>query len=183
MRSSVVLAGLGAISASLVAAAPLGVSNGALSKRAAAPKADIDGVILNYALTLEHLENAFYDGVLANFSSDAFLAADYPDWVRYRLTEIAQHEKTHVDFLTGALTAANITPVAACEYSFPYTSPWGALAIAQVLEGVGTSAYLGAAALITNPAYLTAAGSILAIEARHTSWIRAAANNGDGFPT
>ncbi|KAL8293739.1 hypothetical protein RQP46_000440 [Phenoliferia psychrophenolica] len=182
MRTAFIASSLAAIAATLVQAAPLGASV-PLAKRAdPAPKTDIDAIILNYALTLEHLESAFYKGGLAKFNSDSFLSSDYPDWVRYRLTEIANHEDNHVEFLTTALEGAGFNATAACEYSFPYTTPQEFLAIAQVLEGVGTSAYLGAAALITNPAYLTAAGSILTIEARHSSWILSSANLGDGFP-
>ncbi|MDQ6605358.1 MAG: ferritin-like domain-containing protein, partial [Actinomycetota bacterium] len=45
------------------------------------------------------------------------------------------------------------------------------LQVSQVLENTGVHAYLGQAANLKNPAFLTAAGTILTIEARHASVI------------
>ncbi|KAJ1037872.1 hypothetical protein NDA10_005664 [Ustilago hordei] len=128
---------------------------------AAAAAADIDSVILNYALTLEHLENAFYRDSLATYDAAAFRAAGYPDWVRQRFIEIGGHEKAHVDFLTKAL---GDQATKECTYNFGVTDVKSFVATSVLLEGIGESAYLGAAQNITNPSTLTAAGSILTVE-------------------
>jgi hypothetical protein len=71
--------------------------------------------------------------------------------------------------LTAGLTAAGAVPVDACVYEFGIDSLHTFITLSTVLEGVGTSAYLGAAPAISSKTYLGIAGSILAVEAQHTS--------------
>lgn len=62
-----------------------------------------DVEILNYALTLEHLEDTFYRQGLANFTHQNFLDAGFADPFYQNLVETAKDEQTHVQFLTSAL--------------------------------------------------------------------------------
>lgn len=71
-----------------------------------------------------------------------------------------------------ALQAIGAPAVAECTYSFPATDAKTFLTLASVIEGVGVSAYLGAAMDIMSADYLTAAAQIAPVEARHTAYFR-----------
>ncbi|KAJ7935203.1 ferritin-like domain-containing protein [Mycena leptocephala] len=137
-----------------------------------------DATVLNFALTLEHLENAFYSGALEKFSEHDFRKAGLPSWARGRFAQVAAHEAAHVAFLSKALGDKATQP---CNYSFPYTDPKSFAGLSQAIEGVGVSAYTGAAQYITDKSYLTAAASVLATEARHASWVASAVNKYAGW--
>lgn len=119
--------------------------------------------ILNYALTLEYLEAAFYNGATAaNLPLDPQAAAF--------LKVVTRDENAHVSFLKTALGSKAVR-----EPSFDFkgtnTNVETFMKTAQVLENTGVHAYSGQALNITNPKYVKAALSIVTIEARHASVI------------
>jgi hypothetical protein len=123
--------------------------------------------VLNYALTLEHLEAAFYE-MVGDFD---FGMDPYGNSINEYLTVIGEHEAAHVATLTQVITDLGGEPVARAAYDFGVTDAQSFLAIAQVVENLGVSAYDGAGASIQNPDLLTAAGSIVAVEARHAAYL------------
>jgi Ferritin-like domain len=136
---------------------------GALPALASAAVAPSDVAILNYALTLEYLESAFYAEAVSKgrFSGKAGTFAAI----------VAKHEAQHVAFLKNALgTAAVKMPM--FDFKGTTTDEAKFLATAQVLEDTGVAAYLGQVGNIKSPKILLAAGSILPVEARHAGWVR-----------
>ncbi|KAL5492648.1 hypothetical protein ACEPAI_4095 [Sanghuangporus weigelae] len=139
-------------------------------KRAANSSSISSTQILQFALTLEHLENTFYTEALAKFDEPAFEKAGYAPWVRGRFEEIAEHEASHVALLTQTLGNNSISP---CNYSFPFSDPKSFATLSNMLESVGNGAYIsGSQYLVNDTASLRAAGAILSMEARHASWVK-----------
>lgn len=85
--------------------------------------------------------------------------------------------QTHVSTLQSVL---GTKAVSEATYAFPCTDAKCFVTLASVLEGVGVSAYLGAAASIIDKTYLTVAGSILTVEARHSSYLRSVLKEAPG---
>lgn len=136
---------------------------GALPSIASAGVSKSDVAILNYALTLEYLEAAFYTEAVAKgrFGGDVGKFAKI----------VKAHEVAHVAALKGALGSA---AVKSPKFDFKGTTTDEAKfkATSQVLEDTGVAAYLGQVGRIQSKQVLAAAGSILPIEARHAGWIR-----------
>ena len=127
--------------------------------------------VLNYALTLEHLEYAFYRDGLATYGADAFAAGGYAENVFTYFEKIRDDEMAHVDTITQVITDLGGEPVAEAMYDFGYSDLEGFIGVAKALENTGVSAYDGAGQYIDDPDLLTAAGSIVAVEARHASYL------------
>lgn len=132
-----------------------------------------NAVVLNYALTLENLENAFYRNGLAsaNLTRARFNAAGYNDTVYNYITQIGVHEQFHVSNLTTTLAGLGFNTVAECTYNFDFSSVAAFLATSSALENTGVSAYDYGAQLITNPDILQTAATIATVEARHASFV------------
>ena len=136
---------------------------------------DVD--VLNYALTLENLEDAFYRESLEMFDEQDFVDSDalaeYDEEYRsevYDLVVLAgEHEATHVDVLTQVVELLGGDPAMEMEYDFGIESVDDVLAIAQTVENIGVAAYAGAAPYIESPDLVSAAVSIHSVEARHAA--------------
>ncbi len=145
---------------------PAGLALNALNNRwaLAAPGdfgSDVD--VLNYALTLEYLEAAFYvQGNKANLLDGSEKAY---------LHKIQTDEQTHVSAITDTIKKLGGTPVAApgVDFGAAFDSRKSYLTTSHTFENVGVGAYLGAAGFIKDKGVLAAAASIFGVEARHAA--------------
>jgi Ferritin-like domain len=153
-----------------------GLLAGAVPARALAagglPKGDV--AILNYALTLEYLEAAFY----AKARSGGALKGQLARFARV----VGQHEQAHVAALRKTLGSKAVK-----RPRFDFGGATGSSSAfaktAMTLEDTGVAAYQGQAPNIRTPAVLRAAISIHPVEARHAAWIRSIMGHGSGDPS
>jgi len=144
-----------------------GSAVGPFVRRAVAQETGGDVDVLNFALTLEHIEAAFYTRAITKGRN---MSGDTMRLVR----EIRDNETAHVDAITQTIKGLGGMPAAAPKVGFGnvFTSEKTFLKLAQTLEDTGVSAYNGAAPSIRSGDVLAAAGSIVQVEARHAALIR-----------
>jgi hypothetical protein len=122
--------------------------------------------ILNFAYALEQLEAAFYTQVIAT------PYANISAYEKLLLTSIRDHEVLHRNFFKAAIGASAIPALTPDFSSVNFSERSSVLAQAKAFEDTGVAAYDGAGYLIQSPAYLTLAGKIVSVEARHAALIR-----------
>ena len=130
--------------------------------------------VLNYAYALEQLEAAFYATVVM----DGAFATTFDADEQAILRDLAAHEGIHRDFLKAAIAMNGGTPIRDLTPDFSsinFSSRASVLGTAQVFEDLGVGAYNGAGRYISQSeagrTYLTIAGKIVSVEARHASVI------------
>lgn len=128
--------------------------------------------VLNYAYALEQLEAAFYIQVASNPPS-TFSAAE-----KTYFQDIQFHEIAHREFFKKALGPAAIGGLEVNFSSINFTDRTSVLNAAKAFEDLGVAAYNGAGIRLKNDAYLTLAGKIVSVEARHAAYIRDLISNG-----
>ncbi|HEY7121425.1 MAG TPA: ferritin-like domain-containing protein [Solirubrobacterales bacterium] len=117
--------------------------------------------IVNYALTLEYLEAAFYADVAR---SGLFKGQDLA-----LIKSIRSNEDQHVQALEGTVKKLGGKPAPKPKAQFPIKSANQVLKLAATVENLGAAAYLGQAGAIESPEILAAALAIHTVEGRHAS--------------
>ena len=133
-------------------------------ERAFAQTATSDLDIINFALTLEYVEAAFYTQALAK--------AKLSPPVKKLATELQKHETAHATALMQAVQMLGGKPAPKPTTKFTLKNEAGFLKLAATLEDTGVSAYNGAAPSISSPDLLVTAGTIVQVEARHAAAVR-----------
>jgi len=126
--------------------------------------------VLNFALTLEYLEAAFY--TKGNLSIGLI-----PGKYRGLFATIGLHEIAHVALLKGALGSAAVKPpavdfTAGGKYADVFSNFETFATLSATFEDLGVAAYKGQAGNLAGTPVLTTALQIHSVEARHASAVR-----------
>ncbi|WP_022824253.1 ferritin-like domain-containing protein [Hymenobacter norwichensis] len=138
--------------------------------------------VLNYAYALEQLEAGFYTELRnGNYYKGLSAGAE-----KSALDDLYYHEVIHRELFKTALATNAIKALEpdfsgidfAVRTASAGAAKLGVLDAAKAFEDLGVAAYNGAGKYIADAGYLTLAGKIVSVEARHAALIRDLLSNG-----
>lgn len=130
--------------------------------------------VLNYAYALEQLEAAFYIQVVSNGSFATNFSALEQEYIK----DVRDHELAHREFFKTVLSANAIGSLDVDFSTIDFSNRNSVLTTAKTFEDLGVAAYNGAGKLLVSTDYLTIAGKIVSVEARHAALFRDLISNG-----
>ena len=162
-REFLVLAAKGAAALGLT-----GALSGCVVAAAGTKKIDFrdDFGVLNFAYALECLESRFYTKVCESPPRD-LRAGELQV-----LQDIRDHEVAHRRFLKRSLQVLRVEVPMSVWPGIDFSSRASVLGAAKTFEDLGVAAYNGAGSRIRLAEFLTIAGKIVSVEARHAAAIR-----------
>jgi hypothetical protein len=173
-RREALTKGLGLGLKTALVAMPLGLLDAMENKVRATPSNPDIIKILNYALTLEYLEDRFYKQGLA--TSGLIASGDVNIFM-----QISKHETAHVALLQTTILSLGGTPVTEPVFDFTaggqfpdvFSNYQRFMGLSAAFEDLGVRAYKGQAVNLAGAKdVLAAALNIHSVEARHASEVR-----------
>jgi len=160
--------GLSGIAATVLASCTKAISN--FKKDGTGPTTGValgsgDTGLLNFAYALEQMTSAFYTVIIADpYENIDSLALS-------RLTDIRDHEIAHREFFKNLLGKNAIAALSFNFTSVNFAANSSVVTVAKTFEDWSVAAYNSIAALFQDSEWLTIAGKIASVEARHAAYV------------
>lgn len=144
---------------------------------------DDDYRILNFALSLEHLLDAFYTSGLSRVDEGAFASAGFErDRVRQGYLQIQTNGRRHIDNLLGEIARSNIKPIGACNYAFPFANAREFVDLSEAIQSLAVTTYATSLSRIGDQ-FARVLGAHLGVESRQSAWLSSFAKRDDLWDT
>jgi hypothetical protein len=156
---------LGRLAAGVGAALGGGAAAAILTSALGAARSGHDRTVFQFAITLEHLQVAFY--------TQALKAGKLTGEVRQFAQVVAAEERKHLTYLSGA-AGGRIAAAPAFTFADALRDESSFIAAAVSIEENGLAAYNGQAGNLS-PGALAKVGRVISVEARHAAWARSLA--------
>ena len=154
------------------AGAAVGLAASRQRPAAAQTGAETDIELLNFLLSVEHLEVALLQQGLAAFRPADWRAAGIGQEAQLDLEEVRDQDQTHAAALADAIASAGGTPIEPVAYVFGYEDSLSFLRVAAGVAQTVVGAYAGAIPSLADASNLPTIVGIHSVEGRHDAFFK-----------